>query len=175
MRSSTDAYGRVTVSFDDLSEALYSGVKAHAVMVDPSPGVDRFNALCKLFDRETDRLQTPEPLAHSPEEEHAARSATWMVPEGIQEVDVRAFLLTLCKTPEEKSRVNEEMDLFEKRGLLPLLRTMLYLVDHWQKHNVLWGVGRGSSVASFCLYLIGVHRINPLRFGLSIHEFLKPD
>jgi len=34
-------------------------------------------------------------------------------------------------------------------------------------------VGRGSSVASYCLYLLGVHKINSLKFDLDIKEFLK--
>jgi DNA polymerase III alpha subunit len=42
-----------------------------------------------------------------------------------------------------------------------------------RKNNILWGVGRGSSVASFVLYLIGIHRINSLFYNLPIEEFLK--
>jgi DNA polymerase III alpha subunit len=40
-------------------------------------------------------------------------------------------------------------------------------------NNIVWGVGRGSSIASFVLYLIGIHRINSLYYDLSINEFLK--
>lgn len=173
MRISTDAYGRVTIAVEDLPEALYAGVKAQDLLVEPGPGLDRFNALCRAFDRETLALRAPEPLAHAPEAEHARRAATWTIPDELADVDLRAFLVSLCRTAEEEARVHEEMDLFAARGLEPLLRAMLHLVDHWQRHGVLWGVGRGSSVASFVLYLIGVHRINPLRHGLSIHEFLR--
>ena len=38
---------------------------------------------------------------------------------------------------------------------------------------IVWGVGRGSSVASFCLFLIGVHKINPMIYNLDYTEFLR--
>jgi DNA polymerase III alpha subunit len=41
------------------------------------------------------------------------------------------------------------------------------------QNNVVWGVGRGSSVASYVLYLLGVHKIDSLKYNLDIHEFLK--
>jgi DNA polymerase III alpha subunit len=54
-----------------------------------------------------------------------------------------------------------------------LLQYLKYLVDTMRKNNIIWGVGRGSSVASYVLYLIGIHRINSLYYDLSIDEFLK--
>jgi DNA polymerase III alpha subunit len=39
--------------------------------------------------------------------------------------------------------------------------------------NIVWGVGRGSSVASYALYLIGIHKIDPIKYNLSINEFFK--
>jgi len=54
-----------------------------------------------------------------------------------------------------------------------LLRYMIYLVDFMRENNIVWGVGRGSSVASYVLYLIGVHRINSIQYGLDWHEFLR--
>jgi len=40
-------------------------------------------------------------------------------------------------------------------------------------NRVIWGVGRGSSVASFVLYKLGVHRINSLHYNLDVGEFLR--
>lgn len=71
------------------------------------------------------------------------------------------------------ARIELELDLFRTRNLFPVLQTLIYIVDTMHKNNIVWGVGRGSSVASYCLYLIGVHRINSLRYNLDIHEFLK--
>ena len=63
--------------------------------------------------------------------------------------------------------------MYEERGLYPLLKHLLFLVDHFRKNNIVWGVGRGSSVASFVLYLIGIHKVNPLKYDLDIKDFLK--
>ena len=48
-----------------------------------------------------------------------------------------------------------------------------YLVDTFSENDVVWGVGRGSSVASYCLYLIGLHKIDSIKYELDIKEFLK--
>jgi len=50
---------------------------------------------------------------------------------------------------------------------------MIYLVDFMRENEIVWGVGRGSSVASYVLYLIGVHRIDSIKFGLDWREFLR--
>ena len=59
------------------------------------------------------------------------------------------------------------------RGFLDVLRLMCYIRDKFIQNNVIWGVGRGSSVASYLLYLLGIHLIDPLKYDLDIHEFLK--
>jgi len=47
------------------------------------------------------------------------------------------------------------------------------MVDNLRKRNVVWGVGRGSSVSSYVLFCIGINRIDPLKFNLDVGEFLK--
>jgi DNA polymerase III alpha subunit len=42
-----------------------------------------------------------------------------------------------------------------------------------RENDIVWGVGRGSSVASYTLYLIGVHKIDSIKYELDINEFLK--
>jgi DNA polymerase III alpha subunit len=49
----------------------------------------------------------------------------------------------------------------------------IYIIDPLRKNNSVWGVGRGSSVASYVLYLIGVHKIDSLFFDLDIEDFLR--
>ena len=67
----------------------------------------------------------------------------------------------------------DELKEFEVRGLFDMLRYMIYLVDVMRENNIVWGVGRGSSVASYVLYLIGIHRINPLDYDLNWRDFLR--
>jgi DNA polymerase III alpha subunit len=74
---------------------------------------------------------------------------------------------------EEITRVDEEWLAYQDRNMEDLLRYMVYLVDFMREHNIVWGVGRGSSVASYILYLIGVHKVNSIQFGLDWREFLR--
>ena len=97
----------------------------------------------------------------------------WFIPESYKDFDIAKYVLDLCQTDEELQRVGQELLMFQEREMFPLLIYLKYLVDQMRKHNVVWGVGRGSSVASFVLFLIGIHRINSLYYDLSIDEFLK--
>jgi len=73
----------------------------------------------------------------------------------------------------EYQRVVTELELFIQHNMIEVLKYLKYLVDTMRQNNILWGVGRGSSVASFCLYLLDVHRVNSLKYKLDIHEFLR--
>ena len=66
-----------------------------------------------------------------------------------------------------------ELELFLDRGMEPVLKFLIYLVNICQQNDVVLGVGRGSSVASYCLYLIGIHCIDSIKYELDIKEFLK--
>jgi DNA polymerase III alpha subunit len=95
----------------------------------------------------------------------------WFIPEEYINLDINKLLVSLCKTDQEIDRVNKELLLFEKYNLVIVLKFLKFLVDTMRKHKIVWGVGRGSSVASFCLYLLGVHKINSLKYNLDINEF----
>lgn len=97
----------------------------------------------------------------------------WYMPVEYKNFDIAKYLLDLCKTDVELQRVGEELLKFQERGMFPLLCYCKYLVDTMKKHNIVWGVGRGSSVSSYVLYLLEIHRINSLHYDLSIDEFLK--
>jgi len=97
----------------------------------------------------------------------------WQMPKEYYEIDIAKWVLDQCKTEAELQRAGEELIKFQERSMFILLQYLKYLVDTMRKNNVVWGVGRGSSVASFVLFLIGVHRINSLYYDLSIDEFLK--
>lgn len=97
----------------------------------------------------------------------------WMIPESYKDFDIASYVLDLCQTEEELQRVGKELIMYQEREMFPLLIYLKYLVDIMREHNIVWGVGRGSSVSSFVLFLIGIHRINSLYYDLSIDEFLK--
>jgi DNA polymerase III alpha subunit len=97
----------------------------------------------------------------------------WFMPKKYTEINVLQWLLDKCQTDEEKLRVQAEYDLYEKKKFIKVLQFLIYFVDTLRANNIVWGVGRGSSVSSFCLFLIGVHKINPLLYNLDYTEFLR--
>ena len=97
----------------------------------------------------------------------------WYMPIKYSKIDVKDYLLKKCQTQEERNRVEQEYKLFEKKKFIRVLQFLIYFVDTLRTNNIVWGVGRGSSVASLCLFLIGVHKINPLQYNLNIAEFLR--
>jgi DNA polymerase III alpha subunit len=99
--------------------------------------------------------------------------SNWYMPDEYKNLDIAKWILDQCQTDSERQRVGEELLLYLDRNLFQLLQYLKYLVDTMRKHNIVWGVGRGSSVASYVLYLIGVHRINSLYYDLDIEEFLR--
>lgn len=107
------------------------------------------------------------------EEFDRRNQSTWFLPPEYAEMDISEWALDQCKSDDELDRVGRELIMFADRDMIPLLRYLKYLVDTMRKHNVLWGVGRGSSTSSYVLFLIGIHRINSMEYNLSIDEFLK--
>ena len=98
------------------------------------------------------------------------------MPDKYKELNVYEYVLGQLETPAEDStmkRVWAELDEFKKRDMHNLLRYMIYLVDFMRKENIVWGVGRGSSVASYVLYLIGIHKVDSIQYGLDYKEFLR--
>jgi DNA polymerase III alpha subunit len=99
--------------------------------------------------------------------------SNWLMPEQYKTMDIAQYVLNQCQGEAELQRAGEELLLFQERDMFVLLRYLKYLVDTMRENNIVWGVGRGSSVASFVLFLLGIHRINSLYYDLSIDEFLK--
>ena len=97
----------------------------------------------------------------------------WYMPQEYYAIDVKNYLLDKCQTQEERDRVELEYKLFEEKKFIKVLQFLIYFIDTLRANSIVWGVGRGSSVASLCLFLIGVHKINPLQYNLNITEFLR--
>ena len=103
----------------------------------------------------------------------SANQQHWNMPEEYKQLDIAEHILGLCENEAELQRCGEELLLYQERDLFNLLCYLKYLVDVMTINQVIWGVGRGSSVASFILYKLGVHRINSLFYNLDVHEFLR--
>ena len=104
---------------------------------------------------------------------HKLQQSKWHMPLEYQQLDIAEYILGLCTTEAELQRCGEELLLYQERDLFNLLRYLKYLVDTMTKNNIIWGVGRGSSVASYVLYKLGVHRIDSMFYKLNVQEFLR--
>jgi len=173
MLMKTDTLGIPRFSNKDLIDMIYSGHvdKCHVVLCDSSDDVDKFNTAMR--EQGLTELTTYVPIDVEQNEFDNALQSEWFMPDKYKDMDISKYLQDKCKTQEELVRYFEEYAEFNKREMLPLLRYMVYLVDFMRENNIVWGVGRGSSVASYVLYLIGVHKVNSIQFGLDWREFLR--
>ena len=168
-----DEFGQVIFDEEGLCEVLMCGGIIEDLVAEQSPAIQQFNQLYKAWDN-GERAVTPySALQTDPSEFHKHKQETWLMPASYKTLDVKELLFERCSTTEEIERVIYEFDLFTDRGMIPLLQFLVFLVDYLISNDIVYGVGRGSSVSSYCLYLIGVHRIDSLKYGLDIRDFLK--
>ena len=168
-----DAWGRVEFDGEDAVELLMRGHDLTTLSLSPTNSIVEYNEVCQRHDKLAYVIPPITPPALTVADDTACRCETWLIPEDYRTLCVHRYLLERCERPEERQRVEQELGLFEKHGLMPVLRLMIFLIDHFRDHQFVWGVGRGSSVASYCLFLIGVHKINSLAYALPIEEFLR--
>ena len=107
------------------------------------------------------------------EEYHRSLQSIWIMPEEFASLDIQSWLMAKCETPQQMDRVQEELALYRKFNLLDLLRYLLYLRETADINNIVWGVGRGSACCSYCLFLMGIHRVDSIKYKLEIQEFLR--
>lgn len=103
----------------------------------------------------------------------------WVIPAHYLEIDLDCYFeLRLQEWSGEErrirqERVNRELAAFKVAEKEIVLRLMIYIIDTLIEQNRVWGIGRGSSVSCFLLYLIGVHDIDSVEFKLDFTDFMK--
>ena len=169
----TDELGIPRFTNKDLVDMIYSGHidKCHVVLCDPSNDIEKFNAAMR--EQYLPELKQYIPLDVDQKTFDGVCQSEWFMPDEYKQLTIQNYVLNKCKTDKEIERVSEELKAFRERDMFNLLRYMVYLVDFMRENNIVWGVGRGSSVASYVLYLIGVHRINSIQYDLDWREFLR--
>lgn len=165
-----DEYGRVALEEDDIIDIMMTDptVMPKTAMV---KDVD-LSAIHELVDEIYD-FQQYNKLDISVPEFDAQNQVNWLMPNEYKDMDIAKWIIEQCETQPELQRVGEELLIFQERDLFDLLKYLKYLVDTMRANGVIWGVGRGSSVASYVLYLIGIHRVNSMYYDLPINEFLR--
>jgi len=175
-----DQYGQSWTTCNELCELLYQDpdIKLDQFLLKFGGGPDsydvtRYNAAVKTLFADLPSLKTKREIDIPVEEFDREQQSNWYMPGEYSTMDIAAWVLDQCTTQEQLQRVGEELLLFQERDMFDLLRYLKYLVDTLRTNQVVWGVGRGSSVASYVLYLIGVHKIDSMYYDLDINEFLK--
>jgi DNA polymerase III alpha subunit len=160
----------IVVDENDLVEGLLQGKSAKYIVTKDTEKVDSYNHFCTLFKFE-DTIDYETPAATN--DKYSYKNAdNWWMPEKFKQMNIVDYILGL--SPKENyDRCFEELEEFEKRDMFPMLKFLVYMVTELKHNNILWGVGRGSSVASYILYLIGVHRIDSIKYDLDYKEFLR--
>lgn len=163
-----DKFGNPVFNEHDLFQALYKGFELpNDLYADESFEVTQLQNLSELhFSKPLDNVE------YSVEEFDAAMQSDWFMPDEYKNMDIEGFLVNACPK-ENYQRLIDELQEFRDRNMINLLRWLKFLVDTMNKDGIVWGVGRGSSVASYVLYLIGVHSIDPIKYNLDWREFLR--
>jgi DNA polymerase III alpha subunit len=168
----TDEYGTVHYTLDELCDLLYQDktVSLNSIKVaDP----EEYNSAIKQLFVPYPELGKYEKQDIPVSEFDKNNQNCWHMPDEYKSFDIAEWIVLQCKTECELQRVSKELIMFHDRNLFDLLRYMKYFVDTMRRNKIVWGVGRGSSVASYVLYLIGVHKIDSLKYELQIEDFLK--
>lgn len=186
--------GDSTVASDKIVELISTGIPVEGLFVERlTADIEQYNKLVEGDEKITIK-KSNRPLGFD-----------WNIPEEYKSLDVREYvrgsnpgsidgkmLEEFVKqdwvSPDDRDttlvpgamtkrmdRIEHELDLYETLGLTDVLRVLIYVINTLQAQNVVWGVGRGSSVSSYVLYLIGVHDVDSVKYDLDITDFLRAD
>jgi DNA polymerase III alpha subunit len=150
---------------DNTQDQLIAGILRHGPNI--LEHCQTSSDITKYLERiDQERLDYPVP--------HPIDPSDWFIPRKYQEMDIESWLLD--NSPKENhERLITEIQLFRQHSMIDVLKTMKYVVDTLRENNIVWGVGRGSSVASYVLFTIGVHKIDSIKYKIPIEEFFKGD
>jgi DNA polymerase III alpha subunit len=172
LKMNHDHFGRLQYSENDLCDLLLQkpeNLTNLELYVDNSVDLEKLQQVDNL----NFTLSKLQDLDMTLQEFDLQQQQNWFMPDSYQNLDIAEYILKKCQTQEQLQRCGQELLMFQERNLFNLLKYLKYLVDTMTENQIIWGLGRGSSVASYVLYLLGVHRIDSLYYQLDINEFLK--
>lgn len=168
-------YSDVILDEKDLLRGLYTGQlrSFSGVNVEDPALITRYNDAVEANADHLSKLTQYVQPECSIEEFDRLNQTNWFIPEDYKTFDIVTHLVDKCKTQVELDRVLDELQLYSQHEMIEVLICLKYLVDFMREKDIVWGLGRGSSVSSYCLYLLGVHKIDSIKYQLDIKEFLK--
>ena len=157
---------------DKLVEMAARYTLAQSVFVDEiTPEIQQYNAMVS----EEEKVRIKEACSEL--------TFDWSIPDEYKQLNLLQHVFGLVEgktqgmSDEEIDkrllRTNEELKLYQSLGLTDVLRTLIYIINRLEEDQIVWGVGRGSSVSSYVLYLIGVHDVDSVQYELDIGDFLR--
>ena len=165
----TDKFRQIIYDESDLVSMIMRDATIEGMLVEPGVTLEAASAYLEQVPNLIEYAFTDMTVA----EFDAVNQNSWHMPDEYRHMDIAEYILSLCDSDEKLQRCGQELLLFQERNLFDLLRYLKYLVDTLKSNNMIWGVGRGSSVASYVLYLLGVHRIDSMFYDLDAREFLR--
>ena len=170
----SNKYGEIVLNSTDVFNGIYSG-KINSVanlLIDDKEELEKFNTAIKVNFEQMQEADVYKEQSSTVEEFDQINQQDWFMPDEYKSMDIEGYLVHVCPK-QNYERLIEELALFRQHDMIDVLRYLKYFVDTMREHKIVWGVGRGSSVASYCLYLLGVHKIDSIKYKLNIKEFLK--
>lgn len=168
-----DKFGRIAISQQEAFESLYLGQIDDLSKIEIYDDDGRYSHAKQINADSISEIQTFKNLDNLDIKDFDIQNrSNWFMPEEYKNLDIKGFLVHICPK-QNYERLIMEYNLYSKHNMIDVLKYLKYLVDTMEKHNVVWGVGRGSSVASYILFLLGVHSIDSIKYKLDITEFFK--
>lgn len=101
-------------------------------------------------------------------------SLAWTIPQEYKSIDVVQLVESLIETESEekrRERLAVELGLYIEYGMTDVLRCVVWIIDQFREKGIVWGVGRGSSSASYILFRLGLHCVDSVKYDIPVDEF----
>lgn len=157
---------------DEVARYLLLGVPASKLRVtELDSDIEKFNFQVAPEDQVS-------PVSNEPIE----LNMDWSIPEPWLSLDLDTYIMDQYferiwpqhdADMEKKAiqRIADELEQVRARGMVEFMRTVIYILHVLRQKNVVWGVGRGSSCASYLLFIIGLHVVDCVAFDVPMEEF----
>lgn len=163
-----DENGNAFLSGDAIANMLYNdkNIFAGNFYVDTSDGeMEKFN----LYSDEKVKLAPSEKIDNN------KRRDEWFMPDFYKTLNLQELFDIMSKELPDiyKVRVKYELSLYQEKGYDNFLRYCVYLSTLVNQKKIVVGCGRGSSCASYLLFLLGLHMVDSVKYDIDVREFLK--
>jgi DNA polymerase III alpha subunit len=159
-----------------VAEAIIRGVRPSEIRI---RGTDQE---VELFNREVSEAD----VLRSDSSEPVNIDMAWQLPQKYKDLNLREYVfdkfievgarlgyanLSEPECDAYADRLDAELAEIERRGMVEFTKTIIFVLDTFREKGILWGVGRGSSCASYVLYILGLHVVDCVKFNVPMEEF----